>query len=97
MNQRRTVTIGRGEKRQVSFISRYRDENDYLIAGPRGEGEHRVHLYDGAITDERNASLSNDDIAALAAYLAAEDTEYQEWRAANPHLVRATRGGEVCD
>ena len=74
----------------VSFISRYRLVNDYRIRHRLPSGEDRTARF--SKPDDADIQLHGDAFsleecrAALAAQDAAEQTRFDAWRAANPHL-----------
>ena len=62
-------------KSGVQFISRYRDQNDYCVAG------QRIAVYDSGLVRSTCHSVTLEEIAALEAHFLAARAEYEQWHA----------------
>lgn len=78
----------RGKQARISFKSRYRDENDYIVSLAHGpDGEVRVRRYDDGRVVSCSPLLTDEEAAtAIAAHEKAEAEDFRVWRERNAHL-----------
>ena len=78
-----------GKPASVEFISRYHDQNDYRVHLGGGTSGRVRHLDGGAMSSQSEHLTDADAAIAIAAYLEAQEREYQEWRRQNAHLLES--------